>query len=138
MQRAKAAGVKVTSVSYQSLCELLFELYDASPPDRELVRSFCTHLCSLDRGGYVVLLGVLPVRVMIRYGELENAAQYLKLLNRFENGLSRADLAILEEMREQNRENKALMEEMEKVIRTLRSKFGIDGAKEPGKADGVE
>ena len=138
MQRAKAAGVKVTSVSYQSLFELLFALYDASPPDRELVRSFCMHLCSLDRGGYVVLLGVLPVRVMIRYGELENAAKYLKLLNRFENGLSRGDLALLEEMKEENRENKALTEEMEKVIHTLRDKFGIVEVKEPGELKGTE
>ena len=132
VQRAKNAGVKVTSVSYQSLCELLFALYDASPPDRELVRSFCTHLCSLDRGGYVVLLGVLPLRVMLRYGEMENAVKYAKLLNRFENGLSRGDLALLEEMQKQNQENKALKEEIEKVIRTLRGKFGIEDVKESG------
>lgn len=86
----------------------------------------------------MVLLGVLPVRVMIRYGELENAAKYLKLLNRFENGLSRGDLALLEEMKEENRENKALTEEMEKVIHTLRDKFGIVEAKEPGELKGTE
>ena len=86
----------------------------------------------------MVLLGVLPVRVMIRYGELENAAKYLKLLNRFENGLSRGDLALLEEMKEENRENKALTEEMEKVLHTLRDKFGIDEAKEPGESKGAE
>lgn len=86
----------------------------------------------------MVLLGVLPVRVMIRYGELENAAKYLKLLNRFENGLSRGDLALLEEMKEENRENKALTEEMEKVIHTLRDKFGVVEAKEPGELKGTE
>ena len=86
----------------------------------------------------MVVLGVLPVRVMIRYGELENAAKYLKLLNRFENGLSRGDLALLEEMKEENRENKALTEEMEKVIHTLRDKFGIVEAKEPGELKGTE
>lgn len=86
----------------------------------------------------MVLLGVLPVRVMIRYGELENAAKYLKLLNRFENGLSRGDLALLEEMKEENRENKALTEEMEKVIHTLRDKFGIVEVKERGELKGTE
>lgn len=80
----------------------------------------------------MVLLGVLPLRVMLRYGEMENAVKYAKLLNRFENGLSRGDLALLEEMQKQNQENKALKEEIEKVICTLRGKFGIEDVKEPG------
>ena len=80
----------------------------------------------------MVLLGVLPLRVMLRYGEMENAVKYAKLLNRFENGLSRGDLALLEEMQKQNQENKALKEEIEKVIRTLRGKFGIEDVKESG------
>lgn len=79
----------------------------------------------------MVLLGVLPLRVMVRYGEMENAGKYLKLLNRFENGLSRGDLALLEEMQKQNVENKTLAAEIEKVIHTLRGKFGIEEGKEP-------
>lgn len=78
----------------------------------------------------MVLLGVLPLRVMVRYGEMENAGKYLKLLNRFENGLSRGDLALLEEMQKQNVENKTLAAEIEKVIHTLRGKFGIEEGKE--------
>ena len=41
-------------------------------------------------------------------------------------------------MKEENRENKALTEEMEKVIHTLRDKFGIVEVKEPGELKGTE
>lgn len=123
VHRAEEGGVKVTSVSYQNTCELMIMLKKTDPPSKELVQLFCNDVCSLDRGGYIVMLGVTPLEMMLLYGETQFAVKYLGLLNKFENGLSRRDLVLLENVQKQYATNKRLERELQKVISTLRSKF---------------
>ena len=69
------------------------------------------------------MLGVTPLEMMLLYGETQFAVKYLGLLNKFENGLSRRDLVLLENVQKQYATNKRLERELQKVISTLRSKF---------------
>ena len=77
VHRAEEGDVKVTSVSYQNTCELMIMLKETDPPPKELVQLFCSDVCSLDRGGYIVMLGVTPLEMMLLYGETQFAVKYL-------------------------------------------------------------
>lgn len=93
-------NVKVTSVSFKEVCELLTLVKEENEPVQESeMQYFCECICSLDRGGYVVALGLIPLEMMLSYGKLKCAKRYIGLLGQYENGLTRRDVVLLEDMK---------------------------------------
>ena len=100
VQKALDQNVKVTSVSFKEVCELLVLLREENESvDDSRISPFCDLICSLDRGGYVVALGLVPLEMMMGYGKLQHAKRYIELLGQYENGLSRRDVVLLEDMK---------------------------------------
>lgn len=124
IERAHNAGVKVTAVSYKELCDLLIVAReDGANPAKERIDQFCSYLCELERGGYVVMLGVVPLEMMLVYGKKDFAVRYVALLKAYENGLSRKDLVFLERMEKQYASDPKLVSGIREVIAILRRKF---------------
>ena len=93
----------------------------APPSDR--VQQFASFLCKLDRGGYVVMLGVVPLEMMLLYEMKDYAAQYVALLKMYENGLSRHDLVYLEKVQRKYASDPKLASAIRDVIKILKKKF---------------
>ena len=80
--------VKVTAVSFKDVCDLLLVCkQDHIAVEREDVRLFCERISSLDRGGYIVMLGLTPLEVMLAYKEIDYAIRYIDLLKLYETWL---------------------------------------------------
>ena len=83
IERAHAAGVKVTAMSCKETCDLVIMMKEEqSPLPSDRVQQFASFLCKLDRGGYVVMLGVVPLEMMLLYEMKDYAAQYVALWKR--------------------------------------------------------
>ena len=116
-------NVKVTSVSFKEVCELLTLLKEENEPvqDAEMNR-FCECVCSLDRGGYIVALGLVPLEMMVSYGKLTYAKRYVELLGQYENGLTRRDVVLLEDMKKSVK-NKEVENSLASLILLLNNKY---------------
>ena len=116
-------NVKVTSVSFKEVCELLTLLKEENEPvqDAEMNR-FCECVCSLDRGGYIVALGLGPLEMMVSYGKLTYAKRYVELLGQYENGLTRRDVVLLEDMKKSVK-NKEVENSLASLILLLNNKY---------------
>ena len=117
IERAHAAGVKVTAMSCKETCDLVIMMKEEqSPLSSDRVGQFASFLCKLDRGGYVVMLGVVPLEMMLLYEMKDYAAQY-------ENGLSRHDLVYLEKVQRKYASDPKLASAIRDVIKILKQKF---------------
>ena len=124
IEQAIENNVKVTSVSYKEICNLLIDCYKEGKEVREeSVNKFCERICGLSRGGYIVMLGLTPLEVMMKYGKISFAIQYVNLLRQYENGLTRKDIILLKEMQNEVEENKDLYTSLSKLINILRGKY---------------
>lgn len=124
IERAHAAGVKVTAMSCKETCDLVIMMKEEqSPLPSDRVGQFASFLCKLDRGGYVVMLGVVPLEMMLLYEMKDYAAQYVALLKMYENGLSRHDLVYLEKVQRKYASDPKLASAIRDVIKILKQKF---------------
>ena len=117
-------GVKVTSVSYKEICNLLKDCYEEGREvQEESLNKFCEQICGLSRGGYIVMLGLTPLEVMMKYGKTLYAIQYVNLLRQYENGLTRKDILLLKEMQNEVGDIKDLYNSLNKLIKLLMGKY---------------
>lgn len=124
IERAHAAAVKVTAMSYKETCDVMIVMKEEqSPLPRNRIEQFASFLCKLDRGGYVVMLGVVPLEMMLLYEMTDYAAQYVALLKMYENGLSRHDLVYLEKVERKYASESKLASAIRDVIKLLKQKF---------------
>ena len=80
IKQAISQEVKVTSMSYKNICELLIVLKDQQSISQQSVIELSNVICSLSRGGYVVQLGLSPLEMMLAYNQVKPALRYLRLL----------------------------------------------------------
>ena len=124
IEQAIGNDVKVTSVSYKEICKLLLDCYEEGRKvQEESIDKFCEHICGLSRGGYIVMLGLTPLEVMMKYGKTLHAIQYVNLLRQYENGLTRRDILLLQEMQNEVGDIKDLYNSLDKLINLLRGKY---------------
>ena len=116
--------VKVTAVSFKDVCDLLLVCkQDHIAVEREDVRLFCERISSLDRGGYIVMLGLTPLEVMLAYKEIDYAIRYIDLLKLYENGLTRLDIVLLEDIKKDGKEETELCKSLDSLITLLQKKY---------------
>lgn len=89
----------------------------------ESLNKFCEQICGLSRGGYIVMLGLTPLEVMMKYGKTLYAIQYVNLLRQYENGLTRKDILLLKEMQNEVGDIKDLYNSLNKLIKLLMGKY---------------
>ena len=124
VEQAVEKEVKVTSVSYKELCKALVECrVDNIQVDEDQVHTFCGRICCLSRGGYIVMLGLTPLEMMLKYGEISHAIRYVDLLRQYENGLTRRDVLLLEEMQMEVAGTVDLYNTIGKLIALLKEKY---------------
>lgn len=116
--------MKVTAVSFKDVCDMLIVCkQDNILLDRKDVRQFCERICSLERGGYIVMLGLTPLEMMLAYKEIDYAVRYTNLLKLYENGLNRRDIMLLEDIKKDMKEETELCKSLDSLIDLLQKKY---------------
>lgn len=122
IQKANQQDVKVTSVSYKNVCELLLVM-NGQGVSKESVSKLCKSICTLSRGGYIVLLGLSPLEMMLAYDNQDYALRYLQLLKEYDNGLVKKDIAVLEDLKKRYGKTKAIDSGLDQIVSLIQRKY---------------
>ena len=123
IKQAISQEVKVTSMSYKNICELLIVLKDQQSISQQSVIDLSNVICSLSRGGYVVQLGLSPLEMMLAYNQVKPALRYLGLLKEYDNALQKRDVKVLEEMKMKYVNNKSISSGLDDLVQLIQKKF---------------
>ena len=123
IKQAISQEVKVTSMSYKNICELLIVLKDQQSISQQSVIDLSNMICSLSRGGYVVQLGLSPLEMMLTYDQVKPALKYLELLKENDNALEKRDVKVLEEMKMKYVNNKSISSGLDDLVQLIQKKF---------------
>lgn len=123
IKQAISQEVKVTSMSYKNICELLIVLKDQQSISQQSVIDLSNTICSLSRGGYVVQLGLSPLEMMLTYDQVKPALKYLELLKEYDNALEKRDVKVLEEMKMKYVNNKSISSGLDDLVQLIQKKF---------------
>ena len=123
IKQAISQEVKVTSMSYKNICELLIVLKDQQSISQQSVIDLSNMICSLSRGGYVVQLGLSPLEMMLTYDQVKPALKYLELLEEYDNALEKRDVKVLEEMKMKYVNNKSISSGLDDLVQLSQKKF---------------
>ena len=123
IKQAISQDVKVTSMSYKNICELLIVLKDQQSISQQSVIDLSNMICSLSRGGYVVQLGLSPLEMMLTYDQVKPALKYLELLKEYDNALEKRDVKVLEEMKMKYVSNKSISSGLDDLVQLIQKKF---------------
>lgn len=123
IKQAISQEVKVTSMSYKNICELLIVLKDQQSISQQSVIDLSNMICSLSRGGYVVQLGLSPLEMMLTYDQVKPALKYLELLKEYDNALEKRDVKVLEEMKMKYVNNKSISSGLDDLVQLIQKKF---------------
>lgn len=123
IKQAISQEVKVTSMSYKNICELLIVLKDQQSISQQSVIELSNVICSLSRGGYVVQLGLSPLEMMLAYNQVKPALRYLGLLKEYDNALQKRDVKVLEEMKMKYVNNKSISSGLDDLVQLIQKKF---------------
>lgn len=123
IKQAISQEVKVTSMSYKNICELLIVLKDQQSISQQSVIDLSNVICSLSRGGYVVQLGLSPLEMMLAYNQVKPALKYLGLLKEYDNALQKRDVKVLEEMKTKYVNNKSISSGLDDLVQLIQKKF---------------
>ena len=123
IKQAISQEVKVTSMSYKNICELLIVLKDQQSISQQSVIDLSNMICSLSRGGYVVQLGLSPLEMMLAYNQVKPALKYLGLLKEYDNALQKRDVKVLEEMKMKYVNNKSISSGLDDLVQLIQKKF---------------
>lgn len=123
IKQAISQEVKVTSMSYKNICELLIVLKDQQSISQQSVIDLSNMICSLSRGGYVVQLGLSPLEMMLTFNQVKPALKYLELLKEYDNALEKRDVKVLEEMKMKYVNNKSISSGLDDLVQLIQKKF---------------
>ena len=123
IKQAISQEVKVTSMSYKNICELLIVLKDQQSISQQSVIDLSNMICSLSRGGYVVQLGLSPLEMMLTYDQVKPALKYLELLKEYDKALEKRDVKVLEEMKMKYVNNKSISSGLDDLVQLIQKKF---------------
>ena len=123
IKQAISQEVKVTSMSYKNICELLIVLKDQQSISQQSVIDLSNTICSLSRGGYVVQLGLSPLEMMLTFNQVKPALKYLELLKEYDNALEKRDVKVLEEMKMKYVNNKSISSGLDDLVQLIQKKF---------------
>ena len=123
IKQAISQEVKVTSMSYKNICELLIVLKDQQSISQQSVIDLSNMICSLSRGGYVVQLGLSPLEMMLTYDQVKPALKYLELLKEYDNALEKRDVKVLEEMKMKYVNSKSVSSGLDDLVQLIQKKF---------------
>ena len=123
IKQAISQEVKVTSMSYKNICELLIVLKDQQSILQQSVIDLSNMICSLSRGGYVVQLGLSPLEMMLTFNQVKPALKYLELLKEYDNALEKRDVKVLEEMKMKYVNNKSISSGLDDLVQLIQKKF---------------
>ena len=123
IKQAISQEVKVTSMSYKNICELLIVLKDQQSISQQSVIDLSNMICSLSRGGYVVQLGLSPLEMMLTYDQVKPALKYLELLKEYDNALEKRDVKVLEEMKMKYVNSKSISSGLDDLVQLIQKKF---------------
>lgn len=123
IQKAMMQEVKVTSMSYKNVCELLLVLKGHRDVQKELVTQLCHSICTLSRGGYIVMLGLSPLEMMLVYHENGYAQKYIQLLKEFDNGLVKKDIKLLEELKAKFGSSTEICNGLDEIVLVIQHKY---------------
>ena len=123
IKQAISQEVKVTSMSYKNICELLIVLKVQQSISQQSVIDLSNMICSLSRGGYVVQLGLSPLEMMLTYDQVKPALKYLELLKEYDNALEKRDVKVLEEMKMKYVNNKSISSGLDDLVQLIQKKF---------------
>ena len=123
IKQAISQEVKVTSMSYKNICELLIVLKDQQSISQQSVIDLSNMICSLSRGGYVVQLGLSPLEMMLTFNQVKPALKYLELLKEYDNALEKRNVKVLEEMKMKYVNNKSISSGLDDLVQLIQKKF---------------
>ena len=69
------------------------------------------------------MLGLTPLEVMLAYKEIDYAIRYIDLLKLYENGLTRRDIVLLEDIKKDGKEETELCKSLDSLITLLQKKY---------------
>lgn len=109
-------------MSYKNICELLKGDIAISP---KRVSQLCHSICSLSRGGYIVMLGLSPLECMLRTNQTDYVLKYIQLLKEYDNGLEKNDIKNIEEMKKKYSLAKPVLKGLNEVVALIQRKYQI-------------
>lgn len=124
IQKASTQDVKVTSMSYKNICELLNCEGQVKVSD-EQVNQLCKSICMLSRGGYIVMLGLSPLELMLHYNQVEYVEKYIRLLKEYDNGLVKKDIKVVEDLKKNYDLPKGVLSGLDEVVALIQRKYQI-------------
>ena len=110
-------------MSYKNVCELLILLKEQQPINKKHIKQLAQSICTLSRGGYIVMLGLYPLEMMLLYEENEYAVRYIQLLKEYDNGLLKKDIKHVEDLKSAFKVNNKILRGLDELIVVIRKKY---------------